>query len=136
MNITSNAASPGVLRRWAFADLPGQGRVPVNLGALDEAGWEAQRAQWNSASPKDIAELLEAARQEVSGLLVEAPPSEEPPNPVVAWEQEMSRLDALVTGDARYWEELAQGSLSEEASQRMNAVFALRAAHRASRPSP
>lgn len=53
---------------------------------------------------------------------------------LVAWEVEMRRLDELVLNDSRYWEEFAQGSVSEFAQARMNNLIAEREAHRLARP--
>jgi len=57
-----------------------------------------------------------------------------PPDPLIAWEAEMQRLDAAALNDARYWEELAAGAVSPQATSRMNALIAQRQAHRAARP--
>lgn len=53
----------------------------------------------------------------------------------VEWRIEMRRLDAELTNDVRYWEELALGALSPAAVARMAAIIARRVAHRAVRPN-
>lgn len=77
----------------------------------------------------DYARML----QEVDDGLAEILPVP-PPNPLIAWEVEMLRLDAAILNDARYWEELAAGSVSPQATSRMNALIAQRQTHRAGRP--
>jgi len=57
-----------------------------------------------------------------------------PPDPLIAWAAEMTRLDAAVLNDARYWEEVAAGAVSPQAEARMNALIAQRQSHRAARP--
>jgi hypothetical protein len=56
------------------------------------------------------------------------------PDPLLAWNAEMARLDAAVLADARYWEEVASGSVSAVAASRMGALIAARVAHRSVRP--
>lgn len=82
----------------------------------------------SSANPSYQQMLAEVAAGEAEILPVP------PPDPMIAWEAEMLRLDAAVLNDARYWEELAAGSVSSQATSRMNALISQRQAHRNARP--
>ena len=72
--------------------------------------------------------LVEVANGEAEILPVPSP------DPLIAWEAEMQRLDAAVLSDARYWEEVAFGAASPQAEARMTALIAQRQSHRAARP--
>lgn len=54
---------------------------------------------------------------------------------LAAWEQEMAELDAELVSDARFWEELAAGAVSQTARDRMDALIEERQAKRLERPS-
>ena len=136
MNLETRTLADGRLHRHAFAMLPASGRVPVDLSALDAPGWAAQSAAWLKDDPADVAALFDAAVAATTFAPdIEPAPVHVPQDPMVLWRVQMRRLDMALTNDARYWEELALGTLSPAAIARMAAIIAKRAAHRAVRPN-
>ena len=75
MDIETKVLDNGKLHYIAFAVLPKSGRVPINLNALDEAGWVEQSAKWFKDDQADLAELLSEAMDVVSGKTVEDEPT-------------------------------------------------------------
>lgn len=54
---------------------------------------------------------------------------------LAAWEQEMAELDGRLMSDARFWEELASGQVSETARKRVDTLIDERRVKRQARPS-
>lgn len=133
MNIETTLVN-GTMRRWGFVDLPELGRVPIDLAALSDAGWANQMLAYPQIDARVKAEIRAAALLAAGQTPVEPPPIEPAPNPMVAWEREMRRLDAALLNDARYWEEFVQGAVSAFAQARMDNRIAEREAHRQARP--
>lgn len=64
----------GRLRHTATGHLPMSGTVPVDLHALDDAGWAAQSAVWFKDDPEDLKALRDAAISAISGEQLEPHP--------------------------------------------------------------